>query len=84
MGTAVLAEKPGVLRGEEVWSVKEVPMKKESILERVARSLRLEGYDAEFVREKYDETDVLKHLESWREETGWESKDEKDNKPTVN
>jgi hypothetical protein len=85
MDTAVLAEKPGVLRGEEVWSGREGAPYKDDALEGAARRLRLAGHDAEVVYEEHDSEevlkslneDVMKYLDLLPDVTGWESKNEK-------
>jgi hypothetical protein len=71
MGTAVLAEKPGVLLDREIWSRTEEPPKQENVLERVAHRLRLKGHDAVAV---YDGSDGSKLKKYINPETGrvWE------------
>jgi hypothetical protein len=83
MGTAVLAEKPGVLRGEEVWSVKDAAPKKGNFWDRLAHSLRLDGYDAVAV---YDDAISEEKLLKYFDEDGnvlRRSGHEENNKPTI-
>jgi hypothetical protein len=63
MGTAVLAEKPDVLLDKGIWSSKENFSKKENALKKLAHSLQLDGYDAVFVQEEYDENEILKYFD---------------------
>jgi hypothetical protein len=82
MGTAVLAEEPGVLLDREIWSGKEDAPKHENVFERVAHRLRLDGHDAEVVYEddegfdfaKYLGEDAVKYLDSLPPVTEWERK----------